>query len=193
MLESCPVMQIHLITHNIKQQTGEVSGEGKHHPNIYPDNTHCFLNFLFFRSVRSVPPSILKACLLFMFMHCFAFSSPRALLLWNLFAKERRMWLQGKPRRVGNSLNVLDKCTVCKGANLISMIWNFKGITCCNCLTRESINHCAVRSSCNFFPNAGIYFLTIFPFFWFNLARSFKRLIAAIFKNNKLLSHMFQH
>lgn len=98
-----------------------------------------------------------------------------------------------EPPNVGNSLNVLDKCTVCKGANLISMVWNFKGITCCNCLTRESINHCSVRSSCNFFPNAGIYFPSILSFVWFNLARSFERLIAAIFKNNKLVSHMFRH
>lgn len=91
---------------------------------------------------------------------------------------------------VGKSLNVLDKCTVCKGANLISMVWIFKGITCCNCLTRESINHCSVRSSCNFFPNAGIYFPSILFFFSFNLARSFESLIATIFKNNKLVSHV---
>lgn len=155
---------------------------------------NCFLKiaFLLFH-INHAPPSIFRACLLFHVYALLCFLIPCALFSSNLFAKERRMWLQGKPHRVGNSLNVLDKCTVCKGANLISMIWNFKGITCCNCLTRESINHCAVRSSCNFFPNAGIYFLTIFPFFWFNLARSFKRLIAAIFKNNKLLSHMSQH
>lgn len=96
-------------------------------------------------------------------------------------------WLQSSPTNVGKSLNVLDKCTVCKEANLISMVWNFKGITCCNCLTRESINHCLVRSSCNFFPNAGIYFPSILFFFSFNLTRSFERLIAAIFKNNKLV------
>lgn len=108
------------------------------------------------------------------------------------FAKGRGMTAE-EPPNVGNSLNVLDKCTVCKGANLISMVWNFKGITCCNCLTRESINHCSVRSSCNFFPNAGIYFPSILSFFSFNLARSFERLIAAIFKNNKLVSHMFRH
>lgn len=90
----------------------------------------------------------------------------------------------------GRSLNVLDKCAVCKGANLISMVWIFKGITCCNCLTEESINHCSVRSSCNFFANVGIYFPSILFFFSFNLARSFKRLIAAVFKNNKLISHV---
>lgn len=95
-------------------------------------------------------------------------------------------WLQSTLTNVGKSLNVLDKCRVCKGANLISMVWNFKGITCCNCSTRESINHCSVRSSCNFFPNAGIYFHSILFFFTFNLTRSFERLIAAIFKNNKL-------
>lgn len=92
-----------------------------------------------------------------------------------------------------NCLNALDKCTVCEGANLISMVWNFKGITCCNCLTGESINHCSVRSSCNFVPNAGIYFPSILSFFSFNLVGSFERLIAAIFKNNKLVSHMFWH
>lgn len=95
----------------------------------------------------------------------------------------------GKCPNLGRSLNVLDKCAVCKGANLISMVWIFKGITCCNCLTEESINHCAVRSSCNFFANVGIYFPSILFFFSFNLARSFKRLIAAVFKNNKLISH----
>lgn len=93
------------------------------------------------------------------------------------------------PNVVG-SLNALDKCAVCKGANLIFMVWNFKGIYRCNCLTRESINHCSVRSSCNFFPNAGIYFPSILFFFSFNLARSFERLIATIFKNNKLVSHV---
>ena len=94
------------------------------------------------------------------------------------------------PPNVAGSLNALDKCAVCKGANLICMVWNFKGISCCNCLTRESINHCSLRSSCNFFPNAGIYFPTILFFFSFNLARSFERLIATIFKNNKLVSHV---
>lgn len=96
----------------------------------------------------------------------------------------------GKCPNLGRSLNVLDKCAVCKGANLISMVWIFKGITCCNCLTEESINHCSVRSSCNFFANVGIYFPSILFFFSFNLARSFKRLIAAVFKNNKLISHV---
>lgn len=96
----------------------------------------------------------------------------------------------GKCPNAGRSLNVLDKCAVCKGANLISMVWIFKGITCCNCLTEESINHCSVRSSCNFFANVGIYFPSILFFFSFNLARSFKRLIAAVFKNNKLISHV---
>lgn len=94
------------------------------------------------------------------------------------------------PPNVAGSLNALDKCAVCKGANLIFMVWNFKGIYRCNCLTQESINHCSVRSSCNFFPNAGIYFPSILFFFSFNLTRSFERLIATIFKNNKLVSHV---
>lgn len=98
--------------------------------------------------------------------------------------------LAGKCPDAGRSLNVLDKCAVCKGANLISMVWIFKGITCCNCLTEESINHFSVRSSCNFCANVGIYFPSILFFFSFNLARSFKRLIAAVFKNNKLISHV---
>lgn len=99
-------------------------------------------------------------------------------------------WSDDSPPNVGGSLNALDKCAVCKGANLISMVWNFKGMSRCNCLTQESINHCSVRSSCNFFPNAGIYFPSILFFFSFNLARSFERLIATIFKNNKLVSHV---
>lgn len=99
-------------------------------------------------------------------------------------------WSGDGPPNVGGSLNALDKCAVCKGANLISMVWNFKGISCCNCLTQESINHCSVRSSCNFFPNAGIYFPSILFFFSFNLAWSFERLITTIFKNNKLVSHV---
>lgn len=94
------------------------------------------------------------------------------------------------PPNVAGSLNALDKCTLCKGANLIFMVWNFKGISCCNCLTQGSINHCSVRSTCNFFPNVGIYFPSILFFFSFNLARSFERLIATIFKNNKLVSHV---
>lgn len=93
---------------------------------------------------------------------------------------------------MANSLNVLDKFTVCKAANLISMAGNFKGITWCNCQTSESINHCSVRSSCNFFSNAGIYFPRLPSFHWFHLTRSFERLIAAIFKNNKLVSLMYQ-
>ena len=92
---------------------------------------------------------------------------------------------------MANSLNVLDKFTVCRAANLISMAGNFKGITWCNCQTSESINHCSVRSSCNFFSNAGIYFPRLPSFYWFHLARSFERLIAAIFKNNKLVSVMY--
>lgn len=99
-------------------------------------------------------------------------------------------WSGDSPLDVGGSLNALDKRAVCKGANLISMVWNFKGISCCNCSTQESINHCSVRSSCNFFPNAGIYFPSILFFFSFNLTRSFERLIATIFKNNKLVSHV---